>query len=51
LLQHFQEYFKIKVEFANPFKKIYYPKILEEIIPELGPLFSIAVGLALREFE
>jgi type IV pilus assembly protein PilM len=51
LLQYFQNNFKIEVEIANPFKKIYYPPILEETLKEIGPSFSIAVGLALRAFE
>jgi type IV pilus assembly protein PilM len=51
LLQYFQNYFKKKVEIANPFKRIDFPAILEEIIKEIGPSFSIAVGLALRAFE
>ena len=51
LLQYFQNYFKKEVEIANPFKKIYFPPILEETLEEMGPSFSIAVGLALRAFE
>jgi len=51
LLQYFQNYFKKEVEIANPFKKIYFPAILEETLREIGPSFSIAVGLALRSFE
>jgi Tfp pilus assembly PilM family ATPase len=51
LLQYFQNYFKKEVEIANPFKKIYFPPILEETLNEIGPSFSIAVGLALRAFE
>jgi len=51
LLQYFQNYFKKEVEIANPFKKIYFPAILEETLREMGPSFSIAVGLAQRAFE
>jgi type IV pilus assembly protein PilM len=51
LLQYFQSYFKKEVEIANPFKKIYFPAILEETLKEMGPSYSIAVGLALRPFE
>jgi type IV pilus assembly protein PilM len=51
LLQYFQSYFKKEVEIANPFKKIYFPIILEETLKEMGPSYSIAVGLALRAFE
>jgi type IV pilus assembly protein PilM len=51
LLQYFQNYFKKEVEIANPFKKIYFPPILEETLKEMGPSFSVAVGLALKGFE
>jgi len=51
LLQYFQNYFKKEVEIANPFKKIYFPIILEETLKEMGPSFSVAVGLAQRAFE
>jgi Tfp pilus assembly PilM family ATPase len=51
LLQYFQDYFKKEVERANPFKKIYFPLILEETLKEIGPLFSVVVGLAQRAFE
>jgi type IV pilus assembly protein PilM len=51
LLQYFQNYFKKEVEIAHPFKKVYFPPILEETLKEIGPSFAIAVGLALRAFE
>jgi type IV pilus assembly protein PilM len=51
LLQYFQDYFKKEVEVANPFKRIYFPTILEETLKETGPSFSVAAGLALRAFE
>jgi type IV pilus assembly protein PilM len=51
LLLYSQNYFKKEVEIANPFKKIYFPPILEETLKEMGPSFAIAVGLAQREFE
>lgn len=51
LLQYFKEYLKKEVEITNPFKKIYFPPILEETLKEIGPSFAIAVGLAKRGFE
>jgi type IV pilus assembly protein PilM len=51
LLPHSKNYFKKEVEIANPFKKIYFPPILEETLKEMGPSFAIAIGLAEREFE
>jgi type IV pilus assembly protein PilM len=51
LLSYSSDYFKKETEIANPFKKIYFPPILEETLKEMGPAFAIAVGLAEREFE
>jgi type IV pilus assembly protein PilM len=51
LLKYFQDYFKMKVEIANPFKGIFFPPILEGTLREMGPSFSVAVGLAKRAFE
>lgn len=33
-----------------PFAKIGYPASLEPIIPEVGPVFSVALGLGVRQF-
>lgn len=33
---------------ANPFSRVGYPDNLEPIIGELGPMFSVALGLAIR---
>ena len=51
LLQYFQNYFKKEVEIANPFKNLEFPPILAQVLKEKGPVFSIAVGLALRGLE
>ena len=40
----------VEVSAANPFSKVVYPAILEAALKEIGPTFSNAVGLALREF-
>jgi type IV pilus assembly protein PilM len=49
------EYSKIQlereVEIGDPFRRILYPAVLDEILKEIGPAFSIAVGLALKGFE
>jgi len=39
------------VEKANPFSKIAYPAFMEETLTEIGPIFSVALGAALRPFE
>jgi type IV pilus assembly protein PilM len=51
LLEYFKDYFKKEVEIANPFKRIFYPPILEKTLREMGPAYAIAVGLALRGFK
>lgn len=48
LLEYFQDYFKIEIEIANPFSKIFYPPILEKNLKEIGPSYAIAVGAALE---
>jgi type IV pilus assembly protein PilM len=51
LREYFEEKFKKEVEIANPFSDLYYPPILENTLREMGPAFSIAVGVALRGLE
>lgn len=36
---------------AHPFSKVSYPAFLQDIIKEIGPSFSVALGAALRSFE
>jgi len=48
LVEYFKNYFKIEVEIANPFSKIFYPPILEEKLKEIGPSYAIAIGAALE---
>ncbi|KPJ57151.1 hypothetical protein AMJ49_02535 [Parcubacteria bacterium DG_74_2] len=51
LLEYSRDYFKMEVEIANPFSKIFYPPILEETLKEMGPSYAIAVGAALEGLE
>ena len=48
----FAEYFKNKlamdVAIGNPFARLVYPKEIANLVNELGPVFSIAIGLAMR---
>jgi len=50
LKEYVAQEFKQEVEIANPFFGISYPPILEEVLKEMGPIYSIAVGLAKKEF-
>ena len=51
----FVDYFKTKlgrdVVLGNPFSKIVYPDSMEPLIGELSSIFSVAMGLAMREEE
>lgn len=52
LLEYFQDHFpKKEVEIANPFSKIFFPPILDETLKEMGPSYTIAIGMALRGLE
>ena len=42
--------FGVETEIINPFSKVIYPSFLEPTLKEIGPIFSNAVGLALRGF-
>ncbi len=43
--------FETKVEIANPFSKISYPAFLEEVLKNVGPEFTVALGLAIRALQ
>lgn len=47
--KYFQDQLGIPTVKAAPFLKFEYSPILEPIIPELNPLFSVALGLTLRK--
>lgn len=40
-----------EVELTNPFTKIAYPAFLEDTLINIAPVFSVALGAALRQFE
>ncbi len=48
----FLEYFKnklgVEVALGNPFARLVYPKEISNLANELGPVFAIAIGLAMR---
>lgn len=41
--------FGIEVTRGNPFSKVVTPAVMQPVLREIGPSFSVAVGLALRE--
>lgn len=40
-----------EVEFADPFAKLAFPAFMEDTVTSIGPIFSVALGAALRVFE
>ncbi|TSC74039.1 MAG: Type IV pilus assembly protein [Parcubacteria group bacterium Gr01-1014_44] len=48
----FADYFKVKlgmdVSLGNPFARLIYPKEIASLTSELGTIFSVAIGLAMR---
>lgn len=49
LLDYAIKLFGFEVVLGNPFAKVVYPAFMQPMLKELGPSFSVAVGLALRE--
>lgn len=52
-LPNFPDYlsklFNLKVIIGNPWSRVSFPKELEPALLEIGPRFSVAIGLAMRE--
>ncbi len=55
LLPNFIDYLSsalnMRVYAGNPWARIIYPEELRPILDEIGPKFSVAIGLAMRELE
>lgn len=49
--QMIEEVLDRETEVANPFSKLAYPAFMEDTITAIGPVFSVALGSALRLFE
>ncbi len=49
LASYFSKVTNLTTIIGNPWSKIVYPLELEPILEELGPRFSVSLGLALRE--
>jgi type IV pilus assembly protein PilM len=47
---YFQEQFGLPTSKANPFSRLKYDSEIESLTSELGPGFSVAIGLAIRGF-
>jgi type IV pilus assembly protein PilM len=55
LLPNFVEYLSsalnMRVYIGNPWARVIYPEELRPILDQVGPKFSVAIGLAMRELE
>jgi len=51
LADYIKENAGIETEIANPFTELYYPPILNDVLKEMGPSYTVAVGTALRGLE
>ena len=51
LADYFSENLEKPVVIGDPFADLYYPSILEGLLQEMGPSYSIAVGAALYGFQ
>ena len=40
-----------EVRMADPFSRVAYPAFMEDMLQEIGPSFTVAIGAALRQFE
>jgi len=47
---YFQTQFEFPIMKAAPFLHFEYPSTIEPLVPELNPVFSVALGLGAREF-
>lgn len=50
VVDYMTEKLGMEVIIAEPFSRIAYPLILKPVLKEIGPIFSIAVGLAMRPY-
>jgi type IV pilus assembly protein PilM len=48
--KYFEKQINLPIIIGNPFSKVEYPAKIEPFIKELGPAFSVAIGLGIREF-
>lgn len=48
--KYFEKEFNFPIIKASPFFKFEYPPLIEPLVKDLNPTFSVALGLALKEF-
>ena len=50
ILPYIQEQLNLPVLKANPFLRVQYGSDIEPLVAELGPEFSVAIGLGIKSF-
>lgn len=50
IMDYMTEKLGMEVSIGDPFSRVMYPQILKPTLKEIGPIFSIAVGLAMRPY-
>lgn len=48
--KYLEKQFNLPIVVGNPFLKVEYPAKIEPLVRGLGPAFSVAIGLGIREF-
>ena len=48
IVEHASEYYGTPVYLGNPFSMLEYPTVMEGVAKDIGPVFSVAVGAALK---
>jgi type IV pilus assembly protein PilM len=51
LTEHLVQFLNFKTYIGDPWARIIYPEELRPVLDEIGPKFSVAIGLAMREIE
>jgi len=51
LVDEFRGVFGSEVVLADPFAKVVYPSFMEDTLKQVGPSFTVAIGVALREMN
>lgn len=49
--EYAKAFFETEVKVADPFAKVQAPEFMRPVLKEIGPEFSVAVGLALRKLQ
>ncbi len=51
LVEYAKRFFSVETRIADPFAKTQAPAFMRPVLKEIGPEFSVAVGIALRKLE